>query len=376
MIQRTSDHNIQVSEGEALDHNQTSLEQTNSPVMSNVSDPFNTYNPEGDNSYNNYNNTDTVSSSPSNHHHTRPTTNTKSLRQHTVTRSGRISRPPKRFDYQYVYESLLQSEEYSNYEVYGASNDPDILYYHEILQEPDCHKFIEAMDKEISQHNEWKNWKLVPRINVPRLLRVLPSVWAMRRKRDLTTGVITKWKVRINVYGSKQQYGIDYDETYALVASWASIWLILLISCLNNWVRRQIDYVQAFPQAPIEQELYIEIPKGCNIGKYDPKDWVLQVLNNIYGQCQAGKVWFDYLTKGLVDKLGFKQSKIDPCILWRNTTIMILYTDDTIITGPNEKVAEHTIKDIATLYDITTNDEVSDFLGVHIETNNETGEIH
>jgi Reverse transcriptase (RNA-dependent DNA polymerase) len=165
-----------------------------------------------------------------------------------TTRSGRISRPPVRYREvyesvesmfsahdEYVYESLADPAYYSTYEAYGVSSDPDVLYYHEILQEPDCHQFIETMDKEIQQHNKRMNWKLVRRVDVPKLLCVLPSVWAMRRKRDLTTGAILKLKARINVDGSKQQYGIDYKDTYAPVASWASIQLILLISCLNNW---------------------------------------------------------------------------------------------------------------------------------------------
>jgi hypothetical protein len=44
--------------------------------------------------------------------------------------------------------------------------------------------------------------------------------------------------------------------------------------------------VQAFPQAPVEQELYIEVPKGCNVGT-DANEYVLQVLNNIYGPTRS-----------------------------------------------------------------------------------------
>lgn len=293
-----------------------------------------------------------------------------------ITRSGRISKPPQRYQDMYSYESIMEESLDKYYEVFAASSDPDVMYYHEILNAPDKPKFQEAMNKEIDQHNNRKNWVLVPRSDVPDHLSVLPSVWAMRRKRDLSTGEITKWKARLNVDGSKQKYGLDYDETYAPVASWASIRLILLISCLNGWHRRQLDFVQAFPQAPVEKELYIEIPRGCNIGgHYTSQNWVLRVLNNIYGQKQAGKVWYDYLTKGLIDKINFKQSQHDPCILWRGNVILILYTDDTIITGPNVKAIDKAIKDISSLYEITSSDEVADFLGVNIDTNQATGEI-
>jgi Reverse transcriptase (RNA-dependent DNA polymerase) len=133
----------------------------------------------------------------------------------------------------------------------------------------------------------------------------------MRRNRDLTTGAVLKYKARLNIDGSRQLKEIDFEETFAPVASWSSIRLILLLASINNWCTYQLDFVQAFPQAPVENDLYIEVPKGGNIDN-DKGDYVLQVLNNIYGQRQAGKVWFDFLTNGLIDQLGFTLSKNDP----------------------------------------------------------------
>jgi Reverse transcriptase (RNA-dependent DNA polymerase) len=93
---------------------------------------------------------------------------------------------------------------------------------------------------------------------------------------------------------SKQQDGIDYDQTYAPVASWVSVRLILILATLQGWMTKQLDYVQAYPQAPVEQDLYIDVTKGCHISSEDTSKWALQVLRNIYGQKQAGKVWHDF----------------------------------------------------------------------------------
>jgi Reverse transcriptase (RNA-dependent DNA polymerase) len=244
------------------------------------------------------------------------------------------------------------------------------MYYHEILCEPDKDQFIEAMVKEIQQHNERDNWRVVGRSQVPLDHKILPSVWAMRRTRDLTTGEVVKWKARLNVDGSKQQKGIDFDETFSPVASWATIRLILVLAVINKWFVHQLDFVQAFPQAPVEQDLYIEIPKGCHV-EGDADHYALQVLRNIYGQRQAGKVWFDYLTDGLISKLGFKQSDVDPCVLWRGTCLMEIYTDDTLITGPDQNEIRKVISEISPLYEITSKEHVSDFLGVNINTSTE-----
>jgi Reverse transcriptase (RNA-dependent DNA polymerase) len=210
----------------------------------------------------------------------------------------------------------------------------------------------------------------VRRSTLPPETRVLASVWAMRRKRDLSTGKVVKWKARLNIDGSKQQAGIDYDQTYAPVASWVSVRLILILATLQGWMTKQLDFVQAYPQAPVEQDIYIDVPKWCNIGFEDTSKWALQVLRNIYGQKQAGKVWHDYLIERLSNELQFTQSTMDPCILWRGQVILIIYTDDTIITRPNEKDINTAIADISSKFSIPSKDSVSDFLGVHIERRN------
>ena len=240
----------------------------------------------------------------------------------TRTRYGRISRNPKRYHEYVSYVIWITAK------TYQASNDPDTLYYHEAINEPDAASFIHEMEEEIRQHNDNKNWIAIPRSEIPKGHRVLPSVWSMRRKRDLTTGIVLKYKYHLNVDGSKQQKGMDYVETFAPVATWCSIRLILLMACVMDWHTYQLDFVQAFPQAPVEKELYIEVPKGCSASD-NKKYYVMKVLNNISGKKQAGKVWYDYLIIGLTKRLNFTQSRIDPCVLWRRTCILVIYTDDT-----------------------------------------------
>jgi hypothetical protein len=308
------------------------------------------------------------------------------------TRVGREVKKPKRFDDYLVYESMVQAYmiepeidfvdpvEYMMDPVsyimdlvaYGASSDPDIMYFHEILSEPDKQEFLKAMVKEIEGHNANNNWVVVNRATLGKNVKVLPAVWAMRRKRDLVTGEVVKWKARLNVDGSKQVYGENYWETYAPVASWASIRLIMCMAAKHRWKTKQLDFVQAYPQAPVETDIYIDIPKGCTVeGERD--QWALKLVNNIYGQKQAGRVWNTFLIEGLTTKLGFRQSKQDPCILWRDKTIIVIYTDDTIITGPDEGQIDEVIKDIGSVFAITSQEKVSDFLGVNIARNEEDG---
>ena len=105
----------------------------------------------------------------------------------------------------------------------------------------------------------------------------------MKRKRDIRTRKVKKWKAQLNIDRSKMRPD-QYDLTNAPVASWNSIRLLLGLTTIHNWHTIQIDYVLAFPQAPVERELYMEIPKGFEVPGASRKDFVLKIHRNIYGQ--------------------------------------------------------------------------------------------
>jgi hypothetical protein len=88
----------------------------------------------------------------------------------------------------------------------------------------------------------------------------------------------------------------------------------------------------------------------------------------VYGQKQAGRVWNKYLTDILVNKIKFRQSKVDEWVFYRGNVIYVLYTDDSILTGPDQNEIEKAIEDIeAAGLDITVEGDLQDFLGVNIE---------
>jgi Reverse transcriptase (RNA-dependent DNA polymerase) len=306
-----------------------------------------------------------------------------------TTRTGRVVRPPARLQDYVVYSTVSNihtvepDTEYKHpvyYDhpmeetiAYAASSDPDTLYLHEAMKGTDKAQFLQAMEEEVKAQSLNGNWEVVAKDSLPPGTRVLPAVWAMKRKRRILDGTVYKWKARLNIDGGKQIKGLDYWETYAPVASWSTIRLVLMMAIRHGWALRQLDFVQAYPQAPIEQEMYMEVPKGFHVlGSRD--NHVLKILKNIYGQKQAGRVWNEYLTKGLID-IGFTQSKNDMCLLWRGTCIIVVYTDDTIVTGPVPEEVEATIELIGKAFDITHSITVSDFLGVNIAIDHEKGTI-
>ena len=79
----------------------------------------------------------------------------------------------------------------------------------------------------------------------------------MKRNCDIVTGQVYKWKARLNVHGGKQEYGFNYLDNYSPVVNWFSIRTLLTMAAINKWHSRQVDFIQAYPQAPIKYDLYM-----------------------------------------------------------------------------------------------------------------------
>ena len=118
------------------------------------------------------------------------------------------------------------------------------------------------------------------------------------RKRDILNREIKKHKARLAFDGSRMREGEDYDKTYAPVASLMSIHLLLTFVVAFGWQTQQVNYVATYTQAPIDRDMYMEFPHGFKVpGSVDRKDVVLKLHRNLYGQKQAGSVWYEYLHK-------------------------------------------------------------------------------
>ena len=250
---------------------------------------------------------------------------------------------------------------------FATSADPDVMHLHQALGEPDRDKFIEAMDKEVQDHVKRGHWKIIHREEVPTDQRILDAVWSMRRKRRIATREVYRWKARLTVHGGQQQHGVNYWETYSPVVNWFSVRFFLTLAILHGWQTRQIDFVLAFPQAAVECDIYMKIPKGFDLGNdVNPDDYCLQLIKNLYGQKQAGRVWNQHLHQGLIT-MGFEQSSIDPCVYYKGTTVFLCYVDDSIIISPNADDIDATIKQLQVNYDVTDEGEIDDYLGVKIQ---------
>ena len=304
----------------------------------------------------------------------------------TLRRSSRQRKPTKRWPESSQQEDLALSavtmsdyycslheddyriqDELTNPIAFLAKADEDTMYFHQAMAAPDKHQFIKAIVKEVNDHIDREHWILIPRNDVPEGVKILDSVWSMKRKRDIKTREVHKWKARLNVHGGQQEYAVNFFETYSPVVNWFSVRLFLVLAILHRWKTRQVDFVLAFPQADIEFDLYMNLPKGIQTKYGDGNTHVLKLQKNLYGQRQAGRVWVEHLKTGLM-KAGFEPSLVDECVFYRGKTIFMFYVDDGIFMAPTEGEIDKAIKDLKTQnYDIEDKGNIEDYLGINIE---------
>ena len=259
--------------------------------------------------------------------------------------------------------------------VAGTNANPNILSHKDAIKADDKDKFLQAMEEEVENMIEKDIFEVVPRSRVSTYQKVLRAVWLHRRKTK-PTGKVYRHRSRLCADGSRQTYGIDYNETYSPVVQWSTVRILLLLSKLKGYKSRQVDYVQAFPQAPLEdEEVFMEIPAGFYHKDSDStKNYALRLKKNLYGLKQASFNWNELLKAGLL-KQGFKQSQIDPCLYIKNNIICVIYVDDTIFFAPDASIIDNEINSLKSNgFELTDEGEVDSFLGIK-STHSENGDF-
>jgi hypothetical protein len=110
--------------------------------------------------------------------------------------------------------------------------------------------------------------------------------------------------------------------------------------------------------------------EGLHLTEEEKKEHVLRLDKNLYGQKQAGRVWYQHLRKNLI-KLEFKPSEHNESVFYHGTTIFIVYKDDTILLGPDKKKIESIYKNLDAEFKIEDQGYLSDNLGIKIVRNSD-----
>src|SRR5882724_5679015 len=107
----------------------------------------------------------------------------------------------------------------------------------EACTSPDWPHWEEAMRHEIAELRGKGTWEVV---SPPQGANIIGSLWTYCLKCN-ANGAIACHKAKLIAQGFTQSFGVDYNETYVLVAKFMSTHVVLALAAQNNWEVEQID---------------------------------------------------------------------------------------------------------------------------------------
>ncbi|GJR28816.1 retrovirus-related pol polyprotein from transposon TNT 1-94 [Tanacetum coccineum] len=120
----------------------------------------------------------------------------------------------------------------------------------------DC--WFQAMQDEIHEFDRLEVWELVPR---PVYVMVIALKWIYKVKLD-EYGDVLKNKARLVAKGYRQEEGIDFEESFALVARIEAIRIFIANAASKNMVIYQMDVKTAFLNGDLQEEVFVSQPEG------------------------------------------------------------------------------------------------------------------
>lgn len=112
------------------------------------------------------------------------------------------------------------------------------------------------MQDEIVALHKTNTWTLVPPSNTHNLVGCKWVFWIKQH----ADGSIECYKARLVAKGFNQLEGIDYSETFSLVAKPTTIRILLSLVVQNNWPISQLDVSNAFLYSHLQEQVFMMQP--------------------------------------------------------------------------------------------------------------------
>ena len=103
-----------------------------------------------------------------------------------------------------------------------------------------------------------RTWKL---LDLSSGCKTIGCKWVLRKKLK-PDGSIDKFKARFVAKGFKQKTDLDFFDTFSPVTRITSIRLLIVITAIFDLKIHQMDVKTAFLNGVLEEEIYMDQPKG------------------------------------------------------------------------------------------------------------------
>ncbi len=118
-------------------------------------------------------------------------------------------------------------------------------------------KWDNAMNEEMAALDANATWELVALLKDKKAIGC--KLYKVKHNVD---GSMSRYKTRLVAKGYAQTYGIDYEETYSLVAKMTTVRAIIAMAAANGWSLHQMDLKNVFLHGDLQEEMYMEQPLG------------------------------------------------------------------------------------------------------------------
>ncbi|GJV96547.1 retrovirus-related pol polyprotein from transposon TNT 1-94 [Tanacetum coccineum] len=166
---------------------------------------------------------------------------------------------------------------------------------------------IEAMQEELNEFERLEVWELVPRLDK---VMVITLKWIYKVKLDELGGIL-KNKARLVARRYLQEEGINFKESFALVARLEGVRIFLAFAAHKNMIVYQMDVKTAFLNGILRKEVCVSQPDG--FVDPDNPNHVYRLKKALYGLKQAPRTWYDLLSSFLLSQ-GFSKGTVDPTL--------------------------------------------------------------
>lgn len=135
--------------------------------------------------------------------------------------------------------------------------------YKDILKHREKESWLQAIQEELRNlfcHEIW-TIELFPHGKC-----VMGACWVFVEKRS-ANGKLIKLKARYVAKGYSQIAGVEFMDTFEPTVTFVSLRLFLTVEAKCLWPVYSLDFVAAYLQSPIDEEIWVCPPEGLNMPK-------------------------------------------------------------------------------------------------------------
>nr|GEZ38482.1 hypothetical protein [Tanacetum cinerariifolium] len=206
-------------------------------------------------------------------------------------------------------------------------------------------------------------WVLVP---APDNITPLTLKWLFKNKHDEEQTVIRN-KSRLVVRGYHQEKGINFEESFVLVARMEAIGIFLAYATHKSFTVFQIDVKTAFLHGTLKEDVYVCQPEGFIDA--DHPSHVFKLKKALYGSKQAPRAWYDGLSTFLLQNHFFKGTT-DPTLFIRrfvdDILVVHVYVDDIIFGFTHPRYTQLFFDLMKSCFEMSMMGEMTFFFGLQV----------